>query len=1147
MRLNRLDLTRYGKFTDVSLTFPHPVQNGPDLHVIYGANEAGKSTLLEAWLDLLFQIPVRSTMGFIHPYQSMRLGAQLEIDNRLHEIVRIKKRDNSLLDANDAPLGEALLHGGLRGLDRASYAAMFSLNGQTLNDGGESILASKGDLGELLFQASAGLADLAGQLEALNENSEAFLNRTGRKGKLRELVADFDELGRQVKDLDTAAAEYKRLSTERDRADEAWKKAREAAEHAQVELIETERRIEARPLLARLERHEAAIATYGPLPEPPEGWLEELPLLDRQETAISTRLETARHAVKSLQDDLKNMPPDQAALDAKEAVEGAEQLKSAHDTALNDLPKRQSELDIVAGAVNECLARLGQGGVEPAVLMPEAAVIGRLRELIEQHSGVKTARESAVLELEEARAEQERAIERLRQAGGSASDQGGLPGLVQKLRREDPDQALRRAEANLIEADARVQSALSAMSPWTGNIEDLVRLNVPERAVLKQLDAQIKDADRLLERAQDRVEQAEQDMAQARARKEAIASADTVTLEEAAQVRTQREAEWSRHRSALTDETALSFEAAMRLDDQVTATLAHQRAHEEMTAGAARALAEAELQLESALKYRTDALARRNDLSQRLGGIVANVSPALPAKMELPEFEAWIDRFDVACAAQVAREKAVREHSLFRQESDRALADICEALRRAGHEIDASSGLAFALETAQSLLDRATRIEALREAEGQARQDVARRARTHATAEAALEEWQAAWNNACSNTWMAGASLGVAEMRAILEELDRLQAHHARMVELTHRIATMQANQNHFEQSVRSLATRLDLDESKPVPELWRGITNRLQAADARENQRAILEQKFETARQSLAKIESEATLHSSRTSEFARYFGVETWADARDSLARAGDLSKLHEARRDVIEDLCVRMHCQTIDEVRDDLESTDTDALEARAESLRADLKALRSAQEEAQDTFRKAEEAVDAVGGDDAVARLEERRQTLLLEMEEGARKHLRQRLGLLAVDAALRRYRDTHRSGMLDRASESFRVMSRDRYSGLAASFDGNHEVLVALGAEGGSKHADQLSEGTRAQLYLALRIAGYHEFVRNNGPVPFIADDIMESFDDSRATEAFALMAQMSEQGQVIYLTHHAHLCEIVRRVCPSVHIHELPE
>ena len=58
-------------------------------------------------------------------------------------------------------------------------------------------------------------------------------------------------------------------------------------------------------------------------------------------------------------------------------------------------------------------------------------------------------------------------------------------------------------------------------------------------------------------------------------------------------------------------------------------------------------------------------------------------------------------------------------------------------------------------------------------------------------------------------------------------------------------------------------------------------------------------------------------------------------------------------------------------------------------------------------------------------------------------------------------------------------------------------------------------------------------------------MPFVADDIMETFDDFRAEEAFRLFAEMAEVGQVVYLTHHRHLCVIAQQVCPSVRIHEL--
>ena len=89
--------------------------------------------------------------------------------------------------------------------------------------------------------------------------------------------------------------------------------------------------------------------------------------------------------------------------------------------------------------------------------------------------------------------------------------------------------------------------------------------------------------------------------------------------------------------------------------------------------------------------------------------------------------------------------------------------------------------------------------------------------------------------------------------------------------------------------------------------------------------------------------------------------------------------------------------------------------------------------------------------------------------------------------------------------------------RGAYRGLATQPDKESEILVAISAEGGSKIASELSKGTWFQLYLALRVAGYHEFASSRRPVPFIADDVMETF----------------------YFTHHQHICEIARRICPS--------
>ena len=71
MRLARLLLQAFGPFTNKVVEF----SAGPtDLHLIYGPNEAGKSSALRAMTDLRFGIPLRSPDDFVHKSDADRLG-----------------------------------------------------------------------------------------------------------------------------------------------------------------------------------------------------------------------------------------------------------------------------------------------------------------------------------------------------------------------------------------------------------------------------------------------------------------------------------------------------------------------------------------------------------------------------------------------------------------------------------------------------------------------------------------------------------------------------------------------------------------------------------------------------------------------------------------------------------------------------------------------------------------------------------------------------------------------------------------------------------------------------------------------------------------------------------------------------------------
>ncbi|MEZ5578220.1 MAG: AAA family ATPase [Candidatus Competibacteraceae bacterium] len=70
---------------------------GQNFHVIYGPNEAGKSTTLRALIGLLFGIEERTADDFVHSKPNLRIGAALATaDAGRLAIMRRKGRKQTL-------------------------------------------------------------------------------------------------------------------------------------------------------------------------------------------------------------------------------------------------------------------------------------------------------------------------------------------------------------------------------------------------------------------------------------------------------------------------------------------------------------------------------------------------------------------------------------------------------------------------------------------------------------------------------------------------------------------------------------------------------------------------------------------------------------------------------------------------------------------------------------------------------------------------------------------------------------------------------------------------------------------------------------------------------------------------------------------
>ena len=376
MRLRRLDLTRYGRFTDAALDFG-PRGAGPDLHVIYGPNEAGKSTALSAWLDLLYGIHPQTSYAFLHDYKALRIGAVIEgADGRASAFGRIKGNANTLRDAHDQPVGEAALAPWLGGIDRDAYKAMFSLDDDTLEQGGESILDSRGDLGELLFSASAGLSDLTDRLKSLEGEATRFHRKGARKTDLAELKRSLEHLTQERKALDVRASDYRQRIQAREAAEADHEAAVQALAQARRRRQEVERLRDGFARLREVSRIRDDLDAFEGLPEAPPGWAEDVAGLQRQEDRLVTEREGLDGRIDRLEQDLAAISVDDAVLAVAERVDRLrEDLESRYRTADLDLPRVRDEARDLDARIADRLRRLEQ----PPDLEPSTLILSRRR------------------------------------------------------------------------------------------------------------------------------------------------------------------------------------------------------------------------------------------------------------------------------------------------------------------------------------------------------------------------------------------------------------------------------------------------------------------------------------------------------------------------------------------------------------------------------------------------------------------------------------------------------------------------------------------------------------------------------------------------------------------------------------------------
>ncbi|MDX0482648.1 AAA family ATPase [Sinorhizobium medicae] len=1154
MRLHRLDLVRYGKFTERALEFGEAKPGEPDFHLIYGPNEAGKSTLFAGFLDLIFGIERSSPYGFLHPYQTMRIGGVVEAGSRLHHAYRIKRNANSLIGPDEQPLPDGLFSTALGSIDRATYCTMFSLDDDSIEHGGEAILKSEGELGSLLFSASSGLPDSTAILTDLRADADRFFRPQARKHQLAELKSEFDALKAERNAIDVNAREYAALR----KALTGVRARHEAAARLRHELRADRDRIRAQrdalPLLARLTGvRQQQLAAQPPLPVPPAEWQEELPLLCRRDAEIAAQLRQLQDELKRRREELSGLPRDEQALAAAERFEALRDaaLEARYLTAARDMPSRLEELSRTAAEIDACLLRLGEAGNPDvaSLLLPTARAI-RLQDLVRRHASLSERLASAREELEMAeanRSEAERESARLKEG---AADPALLAERVHLLRQSD---CLLRQQASAREIE-RLEMALSdrldALRPFAGSIDDLAALPAPAPGLVDAWRAEDATAAERRLRLGDRIADESERQAGDKARLAALAAnGGAVDDATACALRQRRDSAWQKHRASLDDRTATLFEAALNEHDAATARRLAQADRVAETRSLALAITERGARLQ-ALEAQRKAIEEEHERRSATIGEAAHAC-GLPGTTALPQLEAWLGTRAAAVELRAELRNALKERNRADAEEKAAVGALRVELARLGMTDALPDRLDALLAAAERVASRAQAAStAYRNAVSQverATEALEKRQAGCAAAEAAMASWCEEWEEALAGTWLSRQverplPQEIGPVLAVLQDLDKLMQ---KKGELDHRIAGMGRDQAAFTEAVRGFAATLGEGPAGDVLALFSAIRDRVAAALQKEERRQGLQGDIERMQESIDALYAEEKLHAANRQRVLDFFGCGSLDEAASCLEATREEQRLRQRCFEMETDLATRLSVATSAEAEALLTALHERELALELARLEEAIDAADQEVSELHADVRSRERALAAIEGGDRVAELDQRRRTLLLDIESKAVGYLRLRAGVIAAEQALRLFRERHRSAMMQRASRTFTHISGGEYSGLSTQADKGQEFLIANTAAGGSKLARDLSKGTRFQLYLALRIAGYHEVAATRETLPFIADDIMETFDDGRAGRAFELMAEMAEVGQVIYLTHHEHLCDIARSACPGVTIHRL--
>ena len=1089
MRIERLDLVRYGRFTGCALDFA-----APGLHLVVGPNEAGKSTLRGSVGELLYGIHPQTKLDFVHAMQDLRIDALLRAaDGSTLDVVRLKKNKDPLRTADDAVLPQGTLDGLLAGIGKEDFATVFALDHEELRAGGRALLDGKGDLGEALFESRSS-ARLTRVQEQLREQYKALYTMRGKSQPLNALLGPGGRVAQAKRDRESALLDPK----EYQRVTDSVSDARKDLDRVKLELREGQ--IE----LNRLRRIAQA---FPGLEERGRLTAERKVLLSQGDPAPGGAQDTYTELVQSRRD----------LAEAARGVE-AELTKIGHQ--LDELDQQAEALGTLTG--------------DGAASGPEYSA--RIDGLLEKVEELREAQRVAEIQLETAKpAAAQKALDLKKQLEAVADLAEPVdPAPLRAALKAVPEGLTAHIESTrkqLAGAEAKLQSARKRLARFALP-EALEDIAVPGDAELEAILKRIATADQdLAEATRSRTEEVAREREHKRKLDGFLAQDPPPTEADLEQVRERRQGLWTRLRVSLTAQSAVQPAADSAAE----------------SSGPSKSELESQPSAELVPEYEA-AVAAGDETADRMRREAQRLAERRRLELAVREAGDRIAELDDS----VGQAKAAREQ-----------------LDGVWGELWAASGLP--VPEPDSALDLMRAHRELRELSEQV--DQHRRELEHDEASARTHADRLSQLLAETGPATPVTAVGLPELRALAENRQ------SELADAEHERVTAAAKVTELRGETQDTERKAD-EITGVVRALGQHWTQLLSAnglagshGEVRQRLDRMLKVEEERSRLRVRKLELDSASEKAKEqrdqvdADLQRLL-VECAANSEEELkaaiARGVALRRIDDNLDVVLKALTG--HGARVENLEREVADWDLDRLAVEIAELERRIAEQDEVRGNRASELARLEQDLDRMNGSAAGAgkaeAVEQELAAVVGHGQEYLRLYLAERLLLANIEA----YRQQHQGPVLRRAQEVFAALTDGAFTQLVDDTGPDGKAVLrarraGAGADAGAESdgggdgsgdgrlvgVEGMSEGTRDQLYLALRLATLERYAEEGRTMPLLLDDVLMTFDDKRAGAALQVFDDLADRFQVILLTHHTHLVDVAHGVLPDdrLHVHRV--